>query len=108
MYFFDPKNRESKDITAGIHGRTFWGSNLLLAVVDLDAHAILPDHSHPHEQGGIILSGEVEFTIDGETQKLSPGDIYIIPGGIEHSVRVGAYPAQLLDIFAPVREDLKY
>ena len=108
MYFYDPKSRESKDIAAGIHVRTFWGSNLMMAVVDLDANAVLPQHTHPHEQGGIVISGEVELTIDRETRKLSPGDIYIIPGGVEHSASTGSQPAQLLDIFAPAREDLKY
>ncbi len=108
MYFYDPKSREYKELAAGIHGRTFWGSNLLMAVVDLEANAILPSHTHPHEQGGIVLSGEVELTIDRETRNLSPGDIYIIPGGVEHSAKTGSRPAQLLDIFAPAREDLKY
>jgi hypothetical protein len=36
------------------------------------------------------------------------GDINIIPGGVEQSATIGSRPAQLLDIFAPAREDLKY
>lgn len=89
MYFYDPKSRESKELATGIHGRTFWGSNLMMVVVDLEANAVLPRHTHPHEQGGVVISGEVELTIDRETRKLSPGDIYIIPGGVEHSARTG-------------------
>lgn len=108
MYFIDPKHRETIDIAPGIRGRTYWGSMLMLALVDLDAHAELPNHSHPHEQGGIVISGELELTIEGETQIVHPGEMYLIPGGTEHSARVGPRPVQVLDIFSPAREDLKY
>ncbi len=108
MYFFNPDERMTKDLTPAIRARTFWGENVMLAVVDLDAYAVLPTHSHPHEQGGIILRGELEFTVGDEKRSLRAGDLYMIPGGTEHSVRVGPQPAQVLDIFAPVREDLKY
>jgi quercetin dioxygenase-like cupin family protein len=77
-------------------------------VVDLEAGSVLPEHSHPHEQGGILLKGELEFTIGGETRHLSPGDVYLIPGGVEHSVRVGDSAAQLVDVFHPIREELQY
>lgn len=108
MYFHSPENRPVKDLLPGVHARTFWGEQLLLAVVNLDAEAIIPDHSHPHEQGGIVLSGEVEFTIAGKVKLLRPGDLYIIPGGVNHSVKVGREPAQVMDIFSPVREEYKY
>ena len=80
----------------------------MLVVVDLDAEAVIPAHSHPHEQGGIVLEGELDFDIAGDKRKLKPGDLYIIPGGVEHSVHVGAQPAKVLDIFHPVREEYKY
>ncbi len=81
---------------------------MLLAVVDLEANAIIPNHSHPHEQSGMVISGELEFFIGGERRLLHQGDIYIIPSGVDHKVCVGANPAQVLDIFSPVREEYKY
>lgn len=109
MYYFNPQERAVKDLTEAIHARTFWGENMLLAVVDLEAGSVLPVHSHPHEQCGYVISGEVEFTIGGETRLLHAGDVYFIPGGIEHGARVvSADAAQVIDVFSPVREDLKY
>jgi quercetin dioxygenase-like cupin family protein len=108
MFFYNPKDRETKQLLPGILARTFWGSNLMLAVIDLEANALLPNHSHPHEQGGIVLEGELEFTVGGEAKLLHPGDLYIIPGGMEHSVRVGPTPSRVMDIFSPVREEFKY
>lgn len=107
-YYVNPDERAVKQLLEGIQARTFWGANMLLAVVDLDAGAILPAHSHPHEQAGIVLTGELEFVIDGEARHLKPGDLYIIPGHVVHSVTVGSDPARVLDIFSPVREEYKY
>lgn len=108
MYFYHPQDRDVKELFPAIRARTFWGENMLLAVVDLDGGSLLPNHNHPHEQGGIVIKGELEFTIAGETRLLRPGDVYIIPGNVEHSVKVGEQDAQVMDIFTPAREDLKY
>lgn len=108
MFFYNPTDREVKDLITGIHARTFWGEKIMLVIVELDANATLPKHNHPHEQGGIVLEGELEFVIGGETRLLHPGDLYIIPGGVDHEVQVGGTPAKVLDIFSPVREEYKY
>jgi quercetin dioxygenase-like cupin family protein len=74
----------------------------------LEANAVIPTHSHPHEQLGVVLQGEPEFTIAGEVRMLHPGEPYVIPGGVPHSVKVGPSPAQVMDVFSPVREEYKY
>jgi quercetin dioxygenase-like cupin family protein len=108
MYFPEPSTRAAKDLQPGVKARTFWGEQMLIAVVDLEANALLPSHTHPHEQAGVVLEGEVEFIIAGESKLIHPGDLYIVPGGVEHRVKVGPAPARLLDIFSPVREEFKY
>jgi quercetin dioxygenase-like cupin family protein len=109
MFYFNPEERKIKYLTEAIHARTFWGENMLLAVVDLEAGSILPVHSHPHEQCGYVITGELELTIGGETRILHPGEVYFIPGGIEHGARVvSPETAQVIDVFSPVRVDLQY
>jgi len=107
MYYYDPAEREAKQLAPGILARTFWGEHMLAAVVDLDAHTELPKHSHYHEQLGIVIRGEIEFNIDGQVQRLGPGRVYVIPGGVEHSARTFAEPVQVMDVFSPVREEYK-
>lgn len=107
QYYHDPTAREIKQLAPGVRARTFWGENLMLAVVEFDPGAEVPSHKHPHEQAGTVLSGEVEFVIGGETRLLRAGDIYLIPSNIEHSAIAGPDPAEVLDVFNPVREDLK-
>ena len=108
MYFHNPEERESKELVPGIVARTFWGEKMLCAVVDLDANAEIPMHSHPHEQLGIVISGEIEFNVAGEIKTLKPGDVYTIPGGVEHSAKTFDHPVQVLDVFSPVRDEYKY
>jgi quercetin dioxygenase-like cupin family protein len=107
MAFYSPEDREGKELFEGIVARTYWGENLLLAVVDVAANGIVPLHSHPHEQAGLVLEGKLTFTIGDESRTLGPGDIYVIPGNAEHSVAAGDMPCKVLDIFSPVREEYK-
>jgi quercetin dioxygenase-like cupin family protein len=68
--------------------------------------AVVPEHSHPHEQLGYVLSGALDFAVDGETVRVEAGDSYVIPGGEPHgAVNHDDEPAVGLDVFAPPRDD---
>ena len=107
-YFCDLENRASKEAAPGVHIRTFWQNEMLLSSVDLEPGAVVPMHSHPHEQCGVVIWGEMDLTIAGETRHLKAGDCYIIPGDVEHSATAGDAPVRVVDVFAPVREDYQY
>ena len=80
---------------------------MMLSVVTFEPDALVPDHAHPHEQMGLLLSGRLEFTVGGVTRTLEPGDIWRIPGTVPHSARAVGGPAVALDVFHPVREDYR-
>jgi len=58
----------------------------------------VPPHSHG-EQWGIVVEGEMELTIGGETRRCGPGDSYHIPAGVEHSAKFLSH-FRAIDIFA--------
>ena len=107
-YFFDSATRTPKELLPGIMTRTFWGERMLLSLVDLAPHAAIPPHAHPHEQVGMVLEGEMEVTIGGETRVVKAGDVYVAPGGVEHSVRLADGACRVVEMFAPVREEYKF
>ncbi len=107
-YFKDPQSREPMELVPGVRTRTFWGDHVLLSVLEIDSNSAVPRHTHPHEQAGLVVEGEVEMGIGGEVRVLKPGDMYIIPGEVEHYARCGNTPAKVLDIFSPVREEYQY
>jgi quercetin dioxygenase-like cupin family protein len=108
MSFFDPAERATKTLMPGVVTRTFWGDRMLLSLVDLTADAHIPLHSHPYEQAGMLLSGEIELTIGAETRCIKAGEIYMVPLDVPHGVNMLGMPAQLIEAFSPVREDYKY
>ena len=89
----------------GVAARTVEGRRMSFAVVELDPNVLVPEHRHPHEQMGLCLRGSVDFRIGSERRTLVPGGTWCIPPDEPHEVRAGPEGAELLDIFAPVRED---
>ncbi len=77
----------------------------MLSRVEMKENAEIPLHSHPHEQGGVLLSGQLELQIGEETKIMQPGDVYLIPGDIPHRAVAVNGPAVVLDVFSPIRED---
>jgi quercetin dioxygenase-like cupin family protein len=94
-------------IFPGVHIRTIAAEKMMLSVVDLEPHAVVEEHHHPHEQVGMLLEGEADFIVGGQRRTLRPGDLYRIPGNVPHKVIVGDRGARALDIFHPVREDYR-
>ena len=76
-------------------------------MIDFEPGAVVPPHSHPHEQLGIVLRGMLALVVDAVTHELGPMEAYTLPGGVEHSAHCGPEGATVIDIFAPVREDYR-
>jgi unsaturated pyranuronate lyase len=104
-YFVSRADCSRHEIFPGVHIFTTAGQRMMLSLVELAPHSVVQPHSHPHEQMGLLLEGELTFTIGGETKTLRPGEMWRIPGGVEHTCVAGDQPAKALDVFHPVRED---
>jgi len=66
----------------------------------------VPEHSHPHEQVGMVYSGKAVLRIGNEEKIVQEKDFYCIPAYVPHSdTCIGHEPFVMLDIFYPVRED---
>ena len=106
-YFVQRTDCSHHEIFPGVHIFTTAGERMMLSVVELAPHAVVEPHSHPHEQMGLLLEGELTFTIGGQTRTLKPGQMWRIPGGVVHGCVAGDQPAKALDVFQPVREDYR-
>jgi quercetin dioxygenase-like cupin family protein len=74
--------------------------------VECAAGASFPEHQHPQEQTVIVLEGELELVVDGRPHRLTPGVVFEIPGHVPHS-GTAIVATRVLDVFSPVREDLR-
>ena len=88
-----------------VTARPLFGAGAMINMIELEPGAVVPLHSHPHEQLGIVLRGMQGLIVDGEPHELGPMEGYVLPGGVEHSAYCGPEGALVLDIFQPVRED---
>lgn len=104
-YFLPAGTGSHHRLFPGVDIRTNAGDAMMLSVVHFEPHSVVPEHSHPHEQMGLMVSGRLEFTIGSETRVLGPGDQWRIPGGVPHRVVALDEPAVALDVFHPIRED---
>ena len=87
MYFYNIDQMLYKRKREGVHIKVISGENVQMQFVKLES-GFVSDHSHPHEQIGQVISGELELTIAGEKKKCSAGDLYYIPGNVQHSFKV--------------------
>ena len=90
----------------GIHGGLYHSDQLTFGHLVLEQGALLPEHHHINEQWTHVIEGSLEFTLDGETQIMSPGISVYIPANTPHSARALTL-CKLIDAFLPVREDFK-
>ncbi|MES2332201.1 MAG: cupin domain-containing protein [Bacteroidota bacterium] len=94
------------EMIKGYHARFIHTENMTLNFLEVEAGAIVPEHSHPHEQVSIVTDGEFELTVAGEPMRFGPGKVIVIPSNVKHS-GIAITDCKLLDVFNPVREDYR-
>jgi quercetin dioxygenase-like cupin family protein len=103
-YFFG-KDIPFDDLGKGVKRRVLaYHENLMIVETVFEAGAVGAMHHHPHEQITYIIEGEFDFTINGVTKRVVPGDSMYKQPDISHGalcVKAG----KLLDIFTPHRAD---
>jgi quercetin dioxygenase-like cupin family protein len=107
-YYFPTSDECARHtIFPGVQIRTCAAEKMMMSLVDLEPNSVVEEHSHPHEQVGMVLEGSAIFFIGGEEKTLCPGDLYRIPGNMRHKVVVLDEPVKAIDIFYPVREEYR-
>ena len=76
-----------REIFPGLRARLVHTERVSHSWVDVDAGAAFPEHQHPHEQIVNVLAGELELVVEGETHRLKPGMVFVIPPNAKHSGR---------------------
>lgn len=106
-YFVQKPDCTAHQIFPGVTIHTTAGDNVMLSLVEFEPHAEVKLHHHPHEQMGMLLEGELTFTIGDETRIVKPGEMWRIPGDVPHKCIAGDKPVKALDVFNPIREDYR-
>ena len=102
--YFALKGLPEERVTDRISRRVLTGAREMIVFWSIKAGAHAAAHAHPHEQMFWVLSGRMDFRLGDERRSCGPGDLGVIPGGVEHEAW---FPedTEVIDVFAPPRED---
>ena len=106
MKLFDFSTVAPREIVPGYRGRYVHSDHITQGLVDITAGAVIPDHSHLHEQWTLLLSGSFELTVSGVSHVLKPGQMLYIAPHERHSARA-LTACVVLDVFHPPRDDYR-
>jgi quercetin dioxygenase-like cupin family protein len=91
-------------MTPQIERRFISGENVMLVQFRLAKGARIAEHHHPHEQMSCVLSGQLEFDVQGEKHVVKGGEVIHFPANVPHAAYV-LEDSVVLDAFSPPRED---
>jgi quercetin dioxygenase-like cupin family protein len=102
--FHSLKNLPEEKVTDKITRRVLIGDKEMIVWWSMQAGAHAAAHTHPHEQMFWVISGRMDFRLGTERRMCNPGDLGVIPGGVEHEAWF-LEDTDVIDVFAPPRED---
>jgi quercetin dioxygenase-like cupin family protein len=74
----------------------------LVDMIEVPAGDMPPLHvHHKHDEGFLVLDGEVSFFLPGREVALRPGEFVLAPRGVPHAYQVGDQPAHFLVVSTP-------
>jgi len=95
------------EMLPGVVRRTLTeGERMMLIEVTLDQGAVVPLHTHPHEQIGYLASGRLLWELGDERRELAAGDSWLVPSNVPHQV-TALEPSVAIDVFSPPREEYR-
>jgi quercetin dioxygenase-like cupin family protein len=103
--FVDRSGCSRHTIFPGVDVFTAAGNQMMLSLAVFEPNAVVEEHSHPHEQVGVVVEGQARFFVGSDEKILGPGDMYVIPGDVPHRVVALEQGCKALDVFHPIRED---
>lgn len=104
--FKELRHIEEREILPKCHVRFVHSDNMTLSYWNLEEGAVIPEHSHPHEQVCNMIEGRMELTVGDEMRLMTAGSVALIGSNTPHSVKA-LTPCYVIDVFYPIREDYR-
>ena len=107
MTFFRTDELPPTEMLPGVTRRAAYLDDVMITFFDFEPGSIVPEHHHPHQQITWVVSGTLEFDLDGAKRLLGAGDGVLIPPNTPHSAMTLEEPCRVLDAWHPVRDDYR-
>jgi quercetin dioxygenase-like cupin family protein len=94
----------SERVFPGIVRQITQGERQTLVRYVYEPGAVFPVHNHPEEQVTVVISGHIEFDVDGQLTTLGPGQVAVIPANVPHGAMVvGSEIVETFNALSPRR-----
>lgn len=102
-----PADGETVEVVDGVHlTQLVANDRMSVQHFHIEPGSGVPEHSHEHEQAGMVTGGTLIFIVDGEEHVIHAGESYVIPGDETHAAENrGEVPVDGIDVFSPPRTD---
>ena len=84
----DWDDQEFTEVRPGIFGATVHTAQLTATLYRYGAGTSWEEHHHPQDQITTVISGAIDFVVDGEAVHLITGQLATLPGDTPHSATV--------------------
>lgn len=85
--------------SVSLEGTEVGGVDLSIIFVDLDAGRGPRLHRHDYPEVFVVQEGRARYTAGGEERDVGPGDVVVVPAGMEHKfVSTGEVPLRQLSL----------
>ena len=104
MEHYTWESMDKEVVNERIWRKVITGDKAMVAQVFIAKGAVVPEHHHESEQITYILTGALQFEIEGSQIVVSAGQVLRIPSNVPHRA-VALEDTLDLDIFSPIRID---
>jgi quercetin dioxygenase-like cupin family protein len=105
--FYQYKDANPVEMLPGLTRRVLASSDkMMLVEFTFEQGVEVPQHTHPHDQVGYVVSGRMRMIIGDQACECGPGDSYHAPPDVPHA-GVALAPSIVVDVFSPPREDYR-
>ena len=100
-----PADGETVEVVDGVHlTQLVAGERSSVQHFHIEPGARVPEHSHDHEQAGLITAGTLTFVVEGEDHVVETGESYVLDSREPHAAENrGEVPVDGIDVFSPPR-----
>jgi len=100
-------DRGYSEVIDGVRIKTLvYGEKSLMSEFLLSEGAVLPEHSHCHEQTGYLVKGRIRLFFEGQSRIVNPGDSWCIPADVQHKAEI-LEDSVAIEVFSPCREEYR-
>lgn len=101
---YTPDPQGFHELLPGIRLKTLvYGEHTLLCEIHLAKGALLPEHHHPEEQSGYLVSGALRFFGPAGEAVVRPGAAWTFTSNVPHGAEA-LDDSVAVEVFSPVRE----